>query len=128
MFKHNIKVPLLLTLGVHPKVASATSSVSIFFTSFIANTSFAVFGLIVEDYAVACFFFGLIFTYIGQKLFSWSWKSIKRKTAVLRDVAIVFIMALVVLLSAILMTVEEIQYISRGCEQALRGSGGLCEN
>ena len=87
-----------------------------------------MFGLIVEDYAIVCFFFGMIFTYIGQKLFSWSCKSIKKKTAALRDIAIVFVIALVVLLSTILMAVEEIQYIARGCEQALRGSGGLCGN
>ncbi|CAN0371232.1 unnamed protein product, partial [Discosporangium mesarthrocarpum] len=47
-------------------VASATSAVMILYTSFTASTSFMVFGLLQEDYAVALFFVGVAATAVGQ--------------------------------------------------------------
>ncbi|CAM9510084.1 unnamed protein product [Ectocarpus sp. 6 AP-2014] len=41
-----VKGPLMLEMGVHPMVASATSAVMILYTSFTATTSFMVFGLL----------------------------------------------------------------------------------
>ena len=120
------KVPLLLTLDVHPVAASATSSISIFFTSLIASTSYAVFGLIVPDYAYVCFVLGLFCTFVGRRFSSWSSRQLEDKALILRDTFVVFTIGIVVLLSAVLMTIEEVKLITGGCEQALRSSGGLC--
>ena len=46
-----VQVPLMLHLGVNPKVASASSATMILFTSFTALTSFYVFGLLKMDCA-----------------------------------------------------------------------------
>eukprot|EP00957_Ditylum_brightwellii_P103470 7884427-Ditylum_brightwellii.AAC.1 len=46
-----VKGPLMLAMGVHPAVSSATSACMILFTSFTATTSFVVFGLLLPDYA-----------------------------------------------------------------------------
>lgn len=58
-----IKGPLMLAMGVHPAVASATSACMILFTSFTATTSFAVYGLLVPDYAIAGAILGFSATY-----------------------------------------------------------------
>ena len=61
-----VQVPLMLRLGVDPRVASATSSTMILYTSFTALTSFYVFGLIIYDYALVGFVVGVLVTVIGQ--------------------------------------------------------------
>ena len=121
-----MKVPLLLEMGVHPKVASATSSTSIFFTSLVSNTSFAVFGLILEDYALISFIFGIIFTYLGRLTFKWSCNIIAKEAEQQRDVFIVLMMGGVLLLSTILMASQELRDIARGCERTIQYSGGIC--
>merc|ERR1712174_39158 len=61
-----VKGPLMLAMGVHPAVASATSACMILFTSLTATTSFIVFGLMIFDYSIACFIVGFVATYVGQ--------------------------------------------------------------
>ncbi|CAN0516050.1 unnamed protein product, partial [Laminaria digitata] len=61
-----VKGPLMLGMGVHPMVASATSAVMILYTSFTATTSFVVFGLLQANYAIALFIVGLLATAVGQ--------------------------------------------------------------
>eukprot|EP00980_Cylindrotheca_fusiformis_P029690 scaffold23710_cov230-Cylindrotheca_fusiformis.AAC.1 len=61
-----VKGPLMLAMGVHPAVASASSATMILFTSFTATTSFFVFGLLDREYAPVCFTIGLVATYFGQ--------------------------------------------------------------
>ena len=45
-----VKGPLMLAMGIHPKVSSASSACMIMYTSFTATTSFFVFGLLKMDY------------------------------------------------------------------------------
>merc|ERR1712216_277325 len=58
-----IKGPLMLAMGVHPAVASATSACMILFTSFTATTTFSVYGLMVTDYAIVGAILGFCATF-----------------------------------------------------------------
>jgi uncharacterized membrane protein YfcA len=113
-----IKGPLMLALGVHPAVASATSACMILFTSFTATTSFAVFGLLIEDYAILCLFTGFCATLLGQTIMSMILEKYQHNSY------IAFCIGSVVLLSAICMTLESaISILQSG---GSRQYSGLC--
>lgn len=61
-----VKGPLMLHMGVHPLVASATVAVMIMFTSVAATTMFIAFGTLTWDYAWYFFVIGLLATTVGQ--------------------------------------------------------------
>ena len=109
-----VKGPLMLAMGVHPAVSAASSSCMILFTSFTATTSFLVFGLLLTDYAVLCVAIGFLATYVGQVGLAVLMKRYKRNSL------IAFSIGAVVLLSALLMT---IQFIVEGKPHH---SGGIC--
>jgi uncharacterized membrane protein YfcA len=54
-----VKGPLMLQMGVHPLVASATAAVMIMFTSVAATTMFIAFDIMTWDYAIFLFIIGL---------------------------------------------------------------------
>jgi uncharacterized membrane protein YfcA len=104
-----ICVPLLLTYGVHPMVATATSSVMIFFTSFMSVSSYAVFDLILWDYAAVCLVVGFFPTLLGQTLMRKARKIGKYNGQNFeRNSIIAFSIGGVVLLSCFLMSVQYI--------------------
>merc|ERR1712194_77680 len=92
-----VKGPLMLAMGVHPSVASATSACMILFTSLTATTSFIVFGLMIFDYSIACFIVGFIATFVGQVILNQMMKKNNRNSY------IAFSIGFIVLLSAFLM-------------------------
>jgi uncharacterized membrane protein YfcA len=100
-----IKGPLMLAMGVHPAVASATSACMILFTSFTATTTFAVYGLLVNDYAVVCVLIGFLSTLLGQKVMNYALGKSNRNSY------IAFSIGLVVLLSAVLMTLQSVVHL-----------------
>jgi uncharacterized membrane protein YfcA len=100
-----IKGPLMLAMGVHPAVASATSACMILFTSFTATTTFAVYGLLVNDYAVVCVLLGFLSTLLGQTIMNYALGKSKRNSY------IAFSIGLVVLLSAVLMTLQSVVHL-----------------
>lgn len=53
-----VKGPLMLFMGVHPLVASATCAVMIMFTSVAATTMFIAFGTLIWDYGIFLFVIG----------------------------------------------------------------------
>ena len=61
-----VKGPLMLQMGVHPLVASATVAVMIMFTSVSATAMFIAFGTLQWDYAWFLFVLGLASTVVGQ--------------------------------------------------------------
>lgn len=61
-----VKGPLMLAMGVHPLVASATVAVMIMFTSVSATAMFVAFGTLQWDYAWFLFVLGLVSTVVGQ--------------------------------------------------------------
>lgn len=100
-----IKGPLMLAMGVHPSVASATSACMILFTSFTATTTFSVYGLLVYDYAVVCVILGFLSTLLGQTIMNILLGKSKRNSY------IAFSIGLVVMLSAVLMTLQSVMHL-----------------
>lgn len=112
-----VKGPLMLAMGVHPAVSSASSACMILFTSFTATTSFVVFGLLVPDYAVVCFVIGFLATLVGQIGLFYLMRKYKRNSY------IAFSIGGVVLLSAFLMTIQSLVSMAEGVHHH---SGGIC--
>jgi hypothetical protein len=98
---------MMLAMGVHPAVVSATSSTMILFTSFAATTSFAVFGLLLFDFAVVGFAVGFCAAALGQILMR---QARQARSASGRDFErnsyTAFAIGGVILVSALLMTIE----------------------
>lgn len=115
-----IKGPLMLAMGVHPAVASATSACMIFFTSFTATTTFAVYGLLVKDYAAVCVLLGFLSTLLGQTIMKYILGKSKRNSY------IAFSIGLVVLISAVLMTFQSVTHLLS--DHADEEMGRLCES
>lgn len=112
-----VKGPLMLAMEVHPAVASASSACMILFTSFTATTSFVVFGLLDMEYASICFFIGFVATYFGQIGLGILMKRAQRNSY------IAFSIGGVVLLSALLMTIQSLLSMAEGEHHT---SGGIC--
>lgn len=112
-----VKGPLMLAMGVHPKVSSASSACMILFTSFTATTSFVVFGLLIPDYAAVSMVIGFVATFVGQVALNYLMKKYQRNSY------IAFSIGGVVLLSAFLMTIQSLVSIAEG---GSGGAGGVC--
>lgn len=74
----------------------------IFFTSATSTISYSIYGLLVPDYAAFCLCVGFVSTIIGQKGMNEILKHYKRNSL------IAFTVGILVLISAIAMTVESI--------------------
>jgi len=61
-----VKGPLMLEMGVSPRVAAASAATMILFTTSAACVSFQVFGLLEPQYGTLCFLLGLVCTAVGQ--------------------------------------------------------------
>ena len=96
-----VKGPLMLALGVHPQVASATSAAMILFTSCTATISYLTFGYLKYDYASFCLVLGFLSTLVGQTFMS---AILKRSGQ--RSSYIAFSIGGVVAISAIAMGLE----------------------
>jgi uncharacterized membrane protein YfcA len=112
-----VKGPLMLAMGVHPAVGSASSACMILFTSFTATTSFIVFGLLIPDYAWALLIVGFLATLAGQIGLSYLMRKAQRNSY------IAFSIGGVVLLSAFLMTIQSMLSMAAGEKHH---SGGIC--
>ncbi len=113
-----VKGPLMLAMGVHPSVASATSACMILFTSFTATTTFAVYGMLLRDYSFVCTVLGLVCTAVGQSIMS----RLVKKTN--RNSYIAFSIGVVVLLSALLMTLQSVLHLMS--DTVYDKLGGMC--
>jgi len=113
-----IKGPLMLAMGIHPAVASATSACMILFTSFTATTIFSVYGLMVPDYAIVGAIVGFCATFVGQTVMSHILTKSKRNSY------IAFSIGFVVLLSAMLMTLESV--LNLVSQEENEEFGGIC--
>mmetsp|Transcript_31492 Transcript_31492/g.64879 ORF Transcript_31492/g.64879 Transcript_31492/m.64879 type:complete len:560 (-) Transcript_31492:295-1974(-) len=113
-----VKGPLMLAMGVHPKVSSASSACMILFTSFTATTSFVVFGLLDMDYAAVCMSLGFVATLVGQIGLFYLMEKFQRNSY------IAFSIGGIVLLSAFLMTIQSL--ISMVDSGGPRPPSGIC--
>jgi len=98
-----VMAPLMLALGVHPKVVSATSACMILFTSGMSTLCYLVFGYLKYDYAIFCLVLGFLSTLVGQTamsaLLTWSGQ---------RSLYIAFCIGGVVAISAVAMGIESV--------------------
>mmetsp|Transcript_12493 Transcript_12493/g.17855 ORF Transcript_12493/g.17855 Transcript_12493/m.17855 type:complete len:624 (-) Transcript_12493:179-2050(-) len=121
-----VKGPLMLAMGVHPAVSSASSACMILFTSFTATTSFWVFGLLIPDYALICLCIGFTATFLGQIALNHLMKKAQRNSY------IAFSIGGVVLLSAFLMTIQSLVSLAEKAQAGddetaeSHASGGIC--
>lgn len=106
--------PLMLAMGVHPSVSSATTACMILYTSFTATSSFAVFGLLNYDYAAAYVTMGFTATLLGQLLMSYLLRRYQRHSL------IAFSVGIVIAIATVCMTVESIVSLKTGGSQENR--------
>ena len=100
--------PLLLELGVLPRVAAATSALAVMVTSSSATLQFALLGLLTVDYMLFFMCVGIIGTFIGQTAVNHCIKKYGRTSIV------VFAVALAIGLAVILMGLDGILDIVNG--------------
>lgn len=112
-----VKGPLMLAMGIHPAVGSASSAAMILMTSFTATTSYIVFGLLIPDYAFMFIFIGFASTIAGQVGLSMLMKKSNRNSY------IVFSIGGAVLISSILMSIQSMLSLAAGEKHH---SGGVC--
>lgn len=112
--------PLMIFMGVHPSVSSATTAVMIFLTSFTATTSFVVFGLLDYNYATFCTVLGFVATVLGQLIMGALIQKFKRVSF------IPFAIGIVVAISCILMTIESVLSLTQMDKGETHRQGGLC--
>ena len=113
-----VKSPLMLEMGVHPSVASATCATMILFTSVTATTSFIAYGELDYDYGAVFLVIGFLSTIVGQLVMQALMKKYNRNSYIAYSVA------LVVSASALAMTWSSIVTIVSGNSTG----GGMCSS
>ena len=121
-----ITVPLMLAMGVHPAICIATSSTMVFFTTLLTSSSFAVFNLIMWDYAVVCFVLGFIGSLIGMGIIQRARQTPTGAANFERNSFIAYCTGSVIMLCALLMTLQYVIQIVRNGDSSY-AEGGLCE-
>jgi uncharacterized membrane protein YfcA len=98
---------MMLAMGVHPGVVSATSGAMIMFTSFATTTTFSIFGLMLPDFAIAGFVIGFCASFVGGSIMRRARKATSAAGRTFdRYSYTAFATGGVVLVSAFLMTVQ----------------------
>lgn len=121
-----ITVPLMLAMGVHPAICTATSATMVFFTALLSASSFAVFNLILWDYAIVCFPLGFIASLIGQGIMQRARQTSDGAANFERNSLIAFCIGIVIMLCALLMTMQYIVQLVL-FDDEYSHEGGLCE-
>lgn len=114
-----VKGPLMLYMGVHPQVASATCAVMIMFTSLAGTTMYIAFGTLLWDYGWFFFILGLVATCVGQ--FGVSYLVNKYRRVSLVSLSIGAVVALSTVLMAIQSVFSLIDYENRPPKSTLCG-------
>lgn len=115
-----VKGPLMLYMGVHPQVASATCAVMIMFTSLAGTTMYIAFGTLLWDYGWFFFVLGLVATCVGQ--FGVSYLVNKYRRVSLVSLSIGAVVALSTILMAIQSVFSLIDYENRPPKSTLCGA------
>lgn len=110
--------PVMLQLGIHPLVAAATTAVMLISTNAASSTMFS-FNTMTWDYAIYLFILGTISTIIGQFGIGYFVDKYKRYSY------ISFSIGFIVLISAVLLGVLNLQDITENSDTALERSS-LC--
>lgn len=115
-----VKGPIMLLMGVHPLVTSATCAVMIFYTSIVGTSSYIAFGLIIWDYAWFFFFIGLVATAAGQFGVSYLVEKYKRVSYVSLSIGAV------VAISTCLLTFQSLLSASSSTADSDETTAALC--
>jgi hypothetical protein len=100
-----LKAPIMLSMGMHPLVVSATCATMIFYTSLTATTMFITFGMLIWDYAIYFCMLGMITTLVGQYTVNHLVKQYNRASI------ISFTMAAIIIVSTILLSIQSVYHI-----------------
>mmetsp|Transcript_8187 Transcript_8187/g.16202 ORF Transcript_8187/g.16202 Transcript_8187/m.16202 type:complete len:661 (+) Transcript_8187:276-2258(+) len=103
-----ITVPLMLAMGIHPAICTATSSTMVLFTVMLSSSSFAVFNLILWDYAVVCFSIGFMGSFIGNGIMQRARQTDTGAANFERNSFIAYCTGSVIMLCALCMTLQYI--------------------
>jgi len=122
-----ITVPLMLAMGVHPAVCTATSSTMVFFTTLLSSSSFAVFNLILWDFAVVCVVIGFMGSLIGNGIMQRARQTATGAANFERNSFIAYCTGCVIMLCALLMTLQYVMQIISEDDVSRTEEGGLCE-
>ena len=122
-----ICVPLMLTMGVHPNVVTATTSGLMFFSTSLSTASFAVFNLVLWDFAIVCFIIGFFASLVGNAIIRRAKRGGQVNGANFeRNSLVAYMIGGVIMLSALLMTMQYVLQIVT-YENKSSHEGGLCE-
>jgi uncharacterized membrane protein YfcA len=91
--------PMLLHMGVPPKVSSATGMYMVSFSKVATSILYLVFGVLILDYGVFIAFWSSVGTIMGLAVANWYMRKFKRQSI------IVFFLTIVLLLSAVLVPI-----------------------
>lgn len=122
-----ITVPLMLAMGVHPAICTATSSTMVFFTSSLTTSSFAIFNLILWDYAAVCFVIGFLASLMGQGIMQVALQTSTGAANFERNSFIAYCIGGVIMLCALLMTLQYVVQIVGLDTNISYTEGGLCD-
>lgn len=120
-----ITVPLMLHFGLHPAVASASSSAMILFTSAMSTTSFLIFGLLLPDFGGLGLLIGFFAALLGQTIM----RKARQATSASgrnfeRNSYIAFVIGGIILISALLLTVQYVLMMAQGPDNS---ESSLCD-
>lgn len=121
-----ICVPLMLAMGVHPAVVSGTASAFIFFSTALSATSYAIFNLIAWDYAIVSFVIGFFASLVGQAIIKRA-QSSNGASNFERNSFIAYCIGGVIMMSALLMTMQYVLHVVKYEKESQSQEGGLCE-
>jgi uncharacterized membrane protein YfcA len=121
-----ITVPLMLAMGVHPAICTATSSTMVFFTVLLSSSSYAVFNLILWDYAVVCFSIGFMGSLIGSGIMQRARQTAAGAQNFERNSFIAYCTGLVIMMCAFFMTLQYIIQIVLFHDDMSESEVGLC--
>mmetsp|Transcript_22205 Transcript_22205/g.52234 ORF Transcript_22205/g.52234 Transcript_22205/m.52234 type:complete len:104 (+) Transcript_22205:246-557(+) len=98
----------------------------VFFTALLSASSFAVFNLVLWDYAIVCFPLGFIASLIGQGIMQRARQTSTGASNFERNSLIAYCIGVVLMLCALLMTMQYIVQLVFFDDEYSR-EGGLCE-
>ena len=113
-----VRGPLLLRMGLHPAVVSATSACMSLFVNATAVSTFAVYGLLVPDYAVAGGALGFCATLVGQAAMNRLLARTRRNSYIALSIAIILLVSTVLVLFTSVLSLlsgEEILGLGKIC-------------
>lgn len=97
--------PVLLEINIEPRVASATTAMTVLISSSAAALQYISLNLLLYDFAGWYFALGIIATFVGQTFIAKLMKKYERTSIVIFSVAILVLVALVMMITQGVITI-----------------------